>query len=115
MSEQPQLFASPPARAGYPDHLYGGRPPHAPTSETSRAAAESVRESAQSVRRRVLELIRQRGGLTADEVAVLLGTMHNTTSPRVTELVLTGQLVDSGHRRRTRTGRQAVVWIEVDP
>lgn len=97
----------------YPAELYGGAPPHAKGVDTSRAAAESVRESSNVVRARVLALFEASGetGLTADEVAARLGVMHNTTSPRVRELALLEKLVDSGRRRGTRSGRAAIVWV----
>ena len=106
MSGQPDLFGAVPPAA------YPNAPGFQRVSDTSRAAAESVVVSAAVWRGRVLEAIRAAGreGATADGIAALFGTQHNTTSPRVTELSLSGLIRDSGRRRLTRSGRHAVVW-----
>ena len=49
-------------------------------------------------------------GITCDEVEVALDRTHQSMSPRVNELRDTGWFVDSGVRRKTRSGRAAVVW-----
>ena len=91
-----------------------GQPPSAPGSDTSEDAAESMSESAPSYRRRVLEFINSRGtvGATSDEVQAALGLTHQNGSARVSELANRYKLiVDSGQKRRTRSGRKAVVYV----
>jgi ribA/ribD-fused uncharacterized protein len=50
-------------------------------------------------------------GATCDEVEAALSLTHQTTSARVHELMKLGAVVDSGVRRRTRSNRDAVVWV----
>ena len=96
---------------------YKGKPPSVRGSDTSHAAAESMRSSAPPLRERVLKLIRNAGsrGLTDDEIEVITGLRHQTASARRRELVLAGKVRDSGGRRRTRSGRGATVWLYVTP
>ncbi len=88
--------------------------PHNGT-ETSRAAASQIREHAPILRQRILDYIRDRGvnGATADEIEVATGLAGNTVRPRLCELRggLEPQILDSHLTRKTRTGRQAVVYI----
>jgi hypothetical protein len=51
-----------------------------------------------------------RGGLTCDEVEQALDRTHQSMSARVNELRDTGWIIDSGTRRKTRSGRAAIVW-----
>ena len=94
--------------------LYGGTPPHS-DSETSLAAAHKIKTSAESLRGRVLQYIRDEAarGATDDELEVALDMRHQTASARRRELVLQGAIIDSGRRRKTRSGRFAKVWVEL--
>lgn len=87
--------------------------PHCTGSDTSRAAAESMRGHAADVRWRVLAHIRAQGeaGSTCEESEIALGLKHQTASARVNELHSGGFIVDSGLRRLTTSKRKAVVWI----
>jgi hypothetical protein len=49
-------------------------------------------------------------GLTTQQCEAVTGLEHTTCSARVNELVRDGRLVDSGERRKTRSGRSAVVY-----
>jgi hypothetical protein len=49
-------------------------------------------------------------GLTADEVAGLLGMSVLAIRPRVAELHRDGFIKDAGVRRRNSSGRSAAVW-----
>ncbi len=90
--------------------LFGGNPPHVKDSDTSLAAAESMAETGRQVREKVFRHITLSGGSTCDEIELALNMRHQTASARVRELALTGRIRDSGNRRKTRSGRQAVVW-----
>ncbi|HXG72128.1 MAG TPA: hypothetical protein VNJ04_16075, partial [Gemmatimonadaceae bacterium] len=57
---------------------------------------------------------RSHAGLTADEVAVRFNGTHQTFSARVSQLRDEGWIVDGGGRRKTRSGRQAIVWVPSD-
>lgn len=78
------------------------------------AAHDSIKHRKEIDLRRILELVKQRGpqrGATCDEIEELLRLSHQTASARCTEAKARGQLIDSGRRRRTRTGRAAAVLI----
>ena len=81
--------------------------------ETSREAAESMRDQAQSLRERVLIEIVKSGqtGLTDDELQRRLGIKASTECPRRIDLVNQGLIVDSGRTRLTGSNRRAIVWI----
>ena len=100
-----------PAPDPYPEKLYDGSPP-AEHTPTSRAAADSVRMSANTIRAHVKALILAAGdyGITDEELQAC-GIVANTERPRRRELVLLGEIVDSGRTRRTASGRAAVVWV----
>jgi DNA adenine methylase len=70
--------------------------------------------STEQLRARVLVEIRERCGATCDEVEEALDLRHQTASARVNELCSDGKIVDSGERRKTRSGRAAIVWRESD-
>jgi len=87
-------------------------PPHNNT-DTSLAAAESMRGRARTDENRVRSAFQAYGpdGLTADEVQDLLSLSHQNGSARVSTLARRGEIVDSGRRRKTRTGRTARVYV----
>ena len=90
--------------------------------ETSLQAKDSQKEKAPLDKVRVLQGIMRecaigggiRQGATCDELESSLMLSHQTTSARVRDLAKGGRIVDSGKRRRTRTGRQAIVWTVVE-
>lgn len=96
MTQEELLFTPPPSAAG---------------SDTSEAAAESIAKDTNRLRCLVLEEIRDAGGLTCDECEERLALKHQTCSARVYELKGSGRIRDSGMRRKTRSGRNAVVWV----
>jgi len=79
-------------------------------SDTSEAAA--IRLDPESLEAAVFAAIaRSSNGCTDDEIEVMLQLSHQTTSARRRTLVLKHRVRDSGLRRQTRSGRQAVVWV----
>jgi hypothetical protein len=98
------------------DPIYPEVPGHVAGSETSAAAAESVREKAASMRSRIEACFFACGeyGMTDDEVEELLGFRHQTASPRRRELELDGALVGTGRKRETRSGRMAQVYVHIE-
>jgi hypothetical protein len=91
---------------------YGGKPPYRQGNPTSQAAAESVAHVAPTVRETVYECIAAAGphGRINNEIADDLGRKLQTVCARVAELRLAGRIKDSGIRRKTDTGRDAIVW-----
>ena len=82
-------------------------------SDTSREAAESGSHTARStVRHRVHDFIDEQGdgGATDEEIIDAIGGNPSGIRPRRIELVQAGLVRDSGKRRATRSGRQAVIW-----
>jgi hypothetical protein len=96
------------------DTFYQNRYPNVPghvKGDTSIAAAKSVEPSATALRKKVLDYASlQHEGVTCDDVEAKLSMRHQTCSARIRELVMFGQLVDTGARRKTRSGRSARVY-----
>jgi len=82
-------------------------------SDTSQTAAESIERRAPIMKRAVLDCIArgQGDGRTCDEVEAWLEMAHQTVSARIRDLVKSGTIVDSGQRRKTRSGRKATVYV----
>jgi hypothetical protein len=92
-------------------------PPFVRGSDTSLEAAESVADITGRMRRLVYSLIWSRcqsdppRGATCDEVEAIANMRHQTASARINELAHQKAIHDSGSRRRTRSGRNAAVWV----
>ncbi len=82
-------------------------------SSTSRAAAVAIKESAETLRAKVLEYLQMMGesGSTDEQAQEDLNMPGSTQRPRRVELVKAGLVIDSGRERKTRSGRLAVVWV----
>jgi hypothetical protein len=85
-------------------------------AETQRLAALRVLPHTGTARRRVLEAIfmAAANGLTDEEIQDELHMNPSTQRPRRVELVEGGWVEDSGERRPTRSGMDAVVWRGTD-
>ena len=91
---------------------FNGKPPSRAHSETSKEAAAKLEIAASTLRAQVFNHLRgEEGGETDDEMQVSLAMNPSTQRPRRRELQLKGLVVDSGKKRKTRSNRQAVVWI----
>lgn len=97
-------------------HWLPSRAPSVDGSDTSEAAAASIQPHLGALQAQVLDCIARHrdchlvDGLTCDEVEWILEMKHQTASARILELRKKGLLRDSGYRRKTRSGRKAVVW-----
>jgi Fic family protein len=60
---------------------------------------------------KIWDTVNLHGGLTCDELIQITGLLHQTASARMGELVKDGYLVDSGVKRKTRSGYPARVVI----
>jgi len=77
---------------------------------TSAAAIKPMKLS--GLRLRVYEYLRRHpDGLTDEELIEKSGVNPNTMRPRRVELYAMGKIKDSGVRRQTRSGSEAVVWV----
>jgi hypothetical protein len=98
------------------------RPPEKPVglphsgSDTSREAAERMVSAASAQAARVFHFIAERGkeGATDHEVQAELGMTGDSERPRRWSLHRAGLIRDSGQRRKSPAGRQAIVWIKAD-
>lgn len=81
-------------------------------SPTSIAAAREIEASAATLRGKVYRYLQARGkvGATDQEMQEALGMDPSTQRPRRVELVERSLVEDSGDKRKTRSGRAAVVW-----
>jgi hypothetical protein len=89
--------------------------PFDPT-ETRRAAHQAIQPEKNRLQAVVLDCIRAAGrlGRTTDEVEVATKLPHQTASARVNELHNAGAIVAAG-KRRTRSGRHAIVYVVRTP
>lgn len=80
---------------------------------TSDVAARRIAGHAGTLRAAVRALLRERGeyGATDQEIQDALSLPSNTQIPRRWELMNTGEVVASGRKRPTRSGRPATVWV----
>lgn len=90
-------------------YLYRGIPPHVPT-DTSRQAALEILPHVSRLAREVYQLLKRTEGATCWGVEQDLGMSHQTASARIRELVLSGLAEATPARRRTGSGRLAIVW-----
>jgi predicted ArsR family transcriptional regulator len=88
------------------------QPPYQAHSETSRDAAVSMRGKTARIRDLVLDAIKERPS-TDEELVARLQISQNTVRPRRVELVQRGLVVEGG-RRKTQSGRTAIVWTAND-
>lgn len=80
-------------------------------SQESQDAAFSMIGRAETIRDRVLALIRGScDGLTDEELTEMMGLNPSTVRPRRIELMNRGLITDFG-RRRNHSGRLALIWV----
>ena len=78
---------------------------------TSHDAARRMEPRAGTLRELAYATLRERsGGLTADEVAAIMGETVLAIRPRLTELKLAGRIERTGQRRKNVSGMHAAVW-----
>jgi hypothetical protein len=93
---------------GYPH--YDGNPPSQRHSDTSRAAADSIRKRVGPLHVEIIEFLAGCAGATDEEMQGGIPMPANTQRPRRVELTQMGRVIDSGRRRATKSRRQAVIW-----
>jgi hypothetical protein len=89
------------------------------TTTTRAAALVSVEQLRPAMREIVYEFIRGRGALGAideevEELAASLGKRESTGRARRVELSKEGRIIAASHTRKTRSNRDATVWIAAD-
>jgi hypothetical protein len=79
---------------------------------TSHEAARSMESHVKQVRKGIAGFLRDRPqGATDDEIEQGLNLKHQTASAARRGLVIAGLVRDSGEVRKTRSGRNAIVWV----
>ena len=95
--------------------LKGGEQPELPFQGcvTSVSAAHEIERCAETMRGEVYRWLLEQGktGATDEEMQRHLPMAQNTQRPRRRELELKGAVRDSGAKRRTQSGRMAIVWV----
>jgi len=86
--------------------------PYVKGSETSKAAAESIKHRSQSDKMKVFQFLIHCGenGATDDEIESALNMKHQTASARRRQLELIGAVEKTTEKRKTRSGRSAFVY-----
>ena len=78
-------------------------------TDTSEAAAESIKPKAETIRGLVLNHLRDYD-MTTDEMAARLDLDKLSVRPRFSELREMGLVHDTGRRRKNLSGKSAIVW-----
>jgi hypothetical protein len=91
---------------------YNGEAPFQKHSSTSAEAAKSVEKKIGPLHRRILDyLTEHRAGATDERLMSDLDLGGNTLRPRRRELQLMERIRDSGRTAKTKSGREAVIWV----
>ena len=85
-------------------------------TDTSREAGEAAKPHAGKQREMIYNWIKLSNtlvpeGMTADELSLLFNLPAQSVSARINGLHRDAYIVDSGMRRKTRYGRNAIVWV----
>ena len=78
--------------------------------DTSQEAAENASRQGPNQRVRVFRHLQLNGGRTDYEISQALGLLRSSVAKRRQELADLGYVTDSGQRRKTDTGVNAIVW-----
>jgi hypothetical protein len=104
--------ARPPSTEAGNRTFYPPRAPFIKHSRTSRDAACDIEPHLNELQTRVLKYLRwRREGATDEEIQDALAMSPSTQRPRRIELCQKRLVKDSGRKRKTRSGRSAVVWM----
>lgn len=79
-------------------------------SDTSRLAAHSVRNSAQTIRHRILSYMKHNSPQTTEQIASNLRLTYREVQPRISELYNSQRLRDTGNRVIGSYGRNVILW-----
>lgn len=87
--------------------------------QTSLEAYNSLRKGNNPLMQEIIDTLAEEAewsymggdGLTCDELEQILDGKHQSVSAKIREGVLNKEIEDSGMRRKTRSGRKAIVWV----
>lgn len=82
-------------------------------TDTSREARRSVEPYLATMFSQILDVLQERGaaGMTCEEIEQRFGWKHQSASARLHDIRLDHNVRDSGLRRPTTSGRNAIVWV----
>tara|TARA_Y100000361_G_C11074690_1_gene297583 strand:+ start:67 stop:366 length:300 start_codon:yes stop_codon:yes gene_type:complete len=82
-------------------------------SPTSKQAADQIEQSANTLRVKLFCFIRSCGerGCTDEEAQIALPMPPSTQRPRRVELASVGLIKKNGQTRKTKSNRNAAVWV----
>ena len=82
---------------------------------TSVEGAKHIQPKVGTMYDRILEHLDGMGrwGATNCELREIIGCENGTMSARIRELVLKGQIVDSGNIRKAKSGVNQIVWVRI--
>ena len=87
--------------------------PPSSNSTTSKEAAKEIEPHVPNLREIVYMIYSRPDGATDEQVCIATGLSGNTVRPRRSEILAAGRIKDSGERRKTMSGRNAIVWVAV--
>ena len=119
MNDQLEMFTTTLGLAGQKTQVALNHPSVAiahNASDTSREAGEAAKPRAGKQRELIYNWIKFSDtlvpqGMTADELSAFFDLPAQSVSARINGLHRDGYIVDSGIRRKTRYGRNAIVWV----
>ena len=79
-------------------------------TDTSHAAARTVKAATLKEEALGILLAYTGDGLTAEEIASALHRPYGSIQPRISELRNDGKVIDTGIRRRGQWGKMIIVW-----
>lgn len=79
--------------------------------ETSVASRDKLQKKKNCYIDAMHRYIREVGGATCDEIEVALDMRHQTASCFITVMGKKGMIENSLEKRKTRSGRDAIVWV----
>jgi len=79
-------------------------------SDTSRIAAHSVRNSATTIRHRILSYMKHNSPKTTEQIASDLKLTYREVQPRISELHNSQRLRDTGDRVVGSYGKNVILW-----
>lgn len=92
-----------------PGPLFDLPPVRQRPTDTTMQALDDLKPRRRKLQEAVLAQLR-RGPATDEELCAVTQLSASTIRPRRGELVESGEVVDSGHRRGVDSGKQAIVW-----
>lgn len=105
--EQPDIFS---------ENNFEQKAPFQLHSLTSKQAANQIQTSAKTLRAKLFRFIKSCGkhGCTDEEAQIALPMQPSTQRPRRVELFNLKLIKKNGQTRKTKSNRNAAVWIAID-